>query len=135
LKDQLGSPRFDGERTVYRVRDRELDEIVALKLLRKELGASKSTLDRFRREVKLARRVTHRNVARTFDIGEHGGNRFRTDATYGLRSEPKRAGPEITPRTIVATLAGLKPGTTVYYRLVAEGVTTTVYGEPATFTH
>ncbi len=60
---------------------------------------------------------------------------YGTDATYGLRSEPKRAGPEITPRTVVATLAGLTPGTTVYYRLVAEGATTTVYGEPATFTH
>src|SRR5579862_1567181 len=35
-------------------------------------------LERFRREVKLARRVTHRNVARTFDIGEHQGERFLT---------------------------------------------------------
>src|SRR5579862_8124782 len=33
-------------------------------------------LERFRREVKLARRVTHKNVARTFDIGEHAGERF-----------------------------------------------------------
>jgi len=35
-------------------------------------------LERFRREVKLARRVTHKNVARTFDIGEHNGERFLT---------------------------------------------------------
>jgi serine/threonine-protein kinase len=35
-------------------------------------------LERFRREVKLARRVTHKNVARTFDIGEHDGDRFLT---------------------------------------------------------
>jgi serine/threonine-protein kinase len=35
-------------------------------------------LERFRREVKLARRVTHKNVARTFDIGEHAGERFLT---------------------------------------------------------
>ncbi|MBX3229489.1 MAG: protein kinase [Labilithrix sp.] len=63
--------------TVYRARDRELDEIVALKVLKKEL-ASEDMLERFRREVKLARRVTHRNVARTFDIGEDGGDRFLT---------------------------------------------------------
>src|SRR5258708_40177510 len=64
--------------TVYRARDRELDEIVALKVLRKDLGAAPDMLARFRREVKLARRVTHRNVARTFDIGDDAGDRFLT---------------------------------------------------------
>ncbi len=63
--------------TVYRARDRELEESVALKVLNQEL-ASKDMLERFRREVKLARRVTHANVARTFDIGEHEGIRFLT---------------------------------------------------------
>jgi serine/threonine-protein kinase len=63
--------------TVYRARDRELDEVVALKVLKKEL-ASSDMVERFRREVKLARRVTHKNVARTYDIGEHGGDRFLT---------------------------------------------------------
>src|SRR3954469_23070800 len=64
--------------TVYRARDRELEEIVALKVLRKDLAATAGMLERFRREVKLARRVTHRNVARTFDIGDHEGERFLT---------------------------------------------------------
>src|SRR5262245_65726135 len=64
--------------TVYRARDRELDELIALKVLRKELGQAADMLERFRREVKLARKVTHVNVARTFDIGEHGGDRFIT---------------------------------------------------------
>ncbi|MCW5836663.1 MAG: protein kinase [Labilithrix sp.] len=63
--------------TVYRARDRELDEVVALKMLKKEL-ASADMVERFRREVKLARRVTHKNVARTYDIGEDGGDRFLT---------------------------------------------------------
>lgn len=67
-----------GMGTVYRARDRELDEIVALKVLRRELASAPGILERFRREVKLARRVTHRNVARTFDIGEHEGDRFLT---------------------------------------------------------
>ena len=67
-----------GMGTVYRARDLELDEVVALKVLRPELVAAPGILDRFRREAKLARRVTHKNVARVFDIGEHEGEKFLT---------------------------------------------------------
>ena len=67
-----------GMGSVYRARDRELDEVVAVKVLRRELIAQPGILDRFRREVKLARRVTHTNVARVFDIGEHDGEKFIT---------------------------------------------------------
>jgi serine/threonine-protein kinase len=63
---------------VYRARDTELDEIVALKMLHGEFGSDPRMLARFRQEAKLARRVTHKNVARTFDIGEHGGAKFLT---------------------------------------------------------
>src|SRR5262249_4469636 len=48
--------------TVYRARDVELDELVALKVLRRELVDSPDSLEHFRREVKLSRRVTHHNV-------------------------------------------------------------------------
>ncbi len=64
--------------SVFRALDRELDEEVALKILRPELAATQDALVRFRREVKLARRVTHTNVARTYDLGEHDGIRFLT---------------------------------------------------------
>src|SRR5437868_6511635 len=74
----LGMLGSGGMGTVYRARDRELDEVVALKVLKAELAATSGMLERFRREVKLARRVTHKNVARTFDIGEHEGERFLT---------------------------------------------------------
>ena len=67
-----------GMGSVYRAHDLELDEPVALKLLRRELLGQPGILDRFRREVKLARRVTHPCVARTFDIGVHGADRFLT---------------------------------------------------------
>jgi eukaryotic-like serine/threonine-protein kinase len=66
--------------SVYRARDTELGEIVALKFLRPELVQSPEILERFRREVRLARRVAHRHVARVYDIGEHGRDRFLTMA-------------------------------------------------------
>ena len=53
---------------VYRARDTELDEVVALKVLQSDLVSSPEMVERFRREVKLARRVTHPNVARMFDM-------------------------------------------------------------------
>ncbi len=67
-----------GMGTVYKVLDKKLDEIVALKMLQRSVVDQPGMLDRFRQEVKLARRVTHRNVARTFDIGEHDGENFLT---------------------------------------------------------
>jgi serine/threonine-protein kinase len=74
----LGLIGVGGMGSVYRARDRELEELVALKVLRKDLVSTPGMLDSFRREVKLARRVTHRNVARVFDIGEHQGDKFLT---------------------------------------------------------
>ncbi|MEM7154291.1 MAG: protein kinase [Myxococcota bacterium] len=59
--------------TVYAAHDRVVDEMVALKLL---ATPSERALERFRREVRLARRVTHRNAARTFDLGEYAGAHF-----------------------------------------------------------
>ncbi|WP_394837900.1 protein kinase [Pendulispora rubella] len=74
----LGLVGTGGMGSVYRARDLELDEVVALKVLRRELVNTPEMLARFRQEVKLARRVTHVNVARTFDIGEHHGEKFLT---------------------------------------------------------
>ena len=67
-----------GMGAVYRARDRELDEVVALKVIRSELAAQPAMVERFRREVKLARRVTHANVARTFELGVADGILFCT---------------------------------------------------------
>ncbi|MDC3955012.1 protein kinase domain-containing protein [Polyangium jinanense] len=74
----LGLLGVGGMGSVYRARDEELEEIVALKVLRQDLVNEPGMLERFRREVKLARRVTHKNVARVFDIGEHGADKYLT---------------------------------------------------------
>jgi serine/threonine-protein kinase len=66
-----------GMGSVYSAVDREVGETIALKLLAPGT-ANAEALERFRREVRLARRVTHRNAARTYDLGEHQGRRYLT---------------------------------------------------------
>ncbi|MBC8069969.1 MAG: protein kinase [Deltaproteobacteria bacterium] len=66
-----------GMGSVFAVADTQLGEEVALKVLESSPG-SKDSVERFRREVRLARRITHRNVARIFDIGEHAGAHYLT---------------------------------------------------------
>ena len=56
---------------VYEAVDRELNERVALKTVRFDLAQKEQTLERFKREIQLARRVTHPNVCRTFDVFRH----------------------------------------------------------------
>ncbi|PYQ23784.1 MAG: hypothetical protein DMF79_03085 [Acidobacteria bacterium] len=71
ILDEVGK---GGMGVVYRARDRQLDEVVALKVLRGEaLRDDPSLLDRFKQEIKLARKITHKNVLRTHDFGESDG--------------------------------------------------------------
>ena len=53
---------------VYAARDLELREAIAIKLLRPEIARNERVLERFKREIQLARRVTHANVCRVFDL-------------------------------------------------------------------
>ncbi|MGC1905299.1 MAG: protein kinase [Candidatus Acidiferrum sp.] len=56
---------------VYEAEDLELNERVAVKTARFEASAGPHEIERFRREIQLARRVTHPNVCRTFDVFRH----------------------------------------------------------------
>ncbi len=67
-----------GMGAVYQARDQELDRIIALKVIRPELAANPSILQRFKQELILSRHVTHKNVVRIFDLGEAGGTKFIT---------------------------------------------------------
>ena len=58
---------------VYKARDRELDDLVALKMLQRDLWGDPSQLERLKSEIKLARKITHPNVLRTYDFGEVDG--------------------------------------------------------------
>ncbi|MGB8782058.1 MAG: protein kinase [Terriglobales bacterium] len=59
---------------VYEAEDQELRERVALKTIRPEILAQPNAQTRFKREVRLARQVTHPNVCRIFDLFRHKGD-------------------------------------------------------------
>jgi len=63
---------------VYKVFDIDIKEKVALKLLRPEITLNKEAVERFSNELKLARRIGHRNVCRMFDLGRAEGTTFIT---------------------------------------------------------
>jgi len=76
VKEILGA---GGMGVVYRAFDRELQEPVAIKTLRPEAMAGGTVaLDRFKQEIRLARRIAHRNVVRTYDLGEQNGVYYLT---------------------------------------------------------
>ncbi len=93
---------------VFRARDRSLGELVAVKSILLEGSDAGATLKRFREEVRLARRVTHRNVARVFDLVEDSdGNVFLTmELIVGitLKGLLGRDGP---PQTVRAARIGI----------------------------
>jgi eukaryotic-like serine/threonine-protein kinase len=67
-----------GMGTVYKATDRQVDHIVALKLIRPEMAAHPAILARFKQELLTARRVTHKNVIRIHDLSEVDGVKFIT---------------------------------------------------------
>src|SRR5882724_823474 len=67
-----------GMGAVYKARDKELDRVVALKLIRPELAKNPEVLRRFKQELILARQVTHKNVIRIHDLGQAEGFKFIT---------------------------------------------------------
>ena len=67
-----------GMGAVYKAADREVDRIVALKVIRPEMASNPEILARFKQELVLSSKVTHRNVIRIYDLGEAQGVKFIT---------------------------------------------------------
>lgn len=63
---------------VFKTYDRKVGEVVALKLIRPEISINDKAIERFRNELKFARRIAHRNVCRMHDMGEDGFFRYIT---------------------------------------------------------
>jgi serine/threonine protein kinase len=58
---------------VYKARDRQTGDLVAVKVLHPAIASSAGLIERFTNELLLARRVTHKNVCRVHDLNEYGG--------------------------------------------------------------
>jgi hypothetical protein len=58
---------------VYKARDRETGEIVALKLLKPEIASDQAMMERFKNELLYARKITHKNVCRVYEFNRLGG--------------------------------------------------------------
>ncbi len=65
-----------GMGTVYKVRDLDLDRVVALKVVRPELTVNPEVMERFKQELLLARKISHKNILRIHDLGDHNGMKF-----------------------------------------------------------
>ena len=63
---------------VYRARDRETNEIVAIKVLLPDIAGDPAMAERFKNELRLSRRITHKNVCRIYDFNRIGDVAFIT---------------------------------------------------------
>ena len=65
---------------VYKVFDQKIGEVIALKVIHPEISLNEKAVDRFRNELRFARKIGHRHVCRMFDLGE-------TDHTFYITME------------------------------------------------
>jgi serine/threonine-protein kinase len=63
---------------VYKVFDTKVKEKIALKLIKPEIISDQETVERFRNELRFARKIRHKKVCQMFDLGESGGTHFIT---------------------------------------------------------
>jgi len=88
---------------VYKAFDKEINEKIALKLIRPEIAANKKIINRFQNELKIARKIAHRHVCRMYDLGKHEDIRFITmEYVSGedLKKSLVRMGPLIVKKAV-----------------------------------
>ncbi len=112
---------------VYEAEDLELGERVALKTVRAEIAHLEGAIERFRREIHLARKVTHENVCRIYDVFRHrpdgaaGGQGeitfFSMELLDGETLEKRlRDGGRMTPATALPIVRQMAGGLTAAHR-------------------
>jgi len=110
IVEELGA---GGMGRVYRAFDRKVGEDIALKLIKSEIATDRKTVERFRNELKTARRIRHKNVCGMFDLHEEGKSFFIT-MEY-IRGEDLKSLLRRTQHLAVATSLSIA-------RQVAEGL-------------
>jgi predicted Ser/Thr protein kinase len=104
---------------VYKVYDQKIGEAVALKIIHPEISLNQKAIDRFRNELRFARKIGHRYVGRMFDLGEDGG-RFYITMEYvegeDLKSFIRRSG-QLAPTKAVSLARQVCEGLAEAHRL------------------
>jgi pentatricopeptide repeat protein len=88
---------------VYKVLDQETNEKIALKLIKPEIAADKNSVERFCNELTTARKISHKNICRMYDLGRDKGSYFiAMEYVPGedLKSFIRQAAPLSAARTI-----------------------------------
>jgi serine/threonine protein kinase/tetratricopeptide (TPR) repeat protein len=65
---------------VYKATDKELNRTVAIKVVRQGVAGEEDALNRFKQELVLASKISHKNILRIHDMGEVAGMKFITMA-------------------------------------------------------
>jgi serine/threonine protein kinase len=90
---------------VYRADDLTLGQPVALKFLPDEAARDEGLLERFKNEVRIARRVSHPNVCRVYDVGDVEGTSSSPSSMSMGKTSPLCCGASVVcPRTRLSTL-------------------------------
>ncbi len=98
---------------VFKAFDRTIKEVVALKLIRPEISVNDRAIDRFKNELKVARKITHRNVCRMHDLG--------TEGFYSYITMEYVAGEDL--KRFIRRAGTLSPGKTIHIaKQVVEGL-------------
>jgi serine/threonine protein kinase/Flp pilus assembly protein TadD len=98
---------------VYRALDTKVGEEIAIKVIRPEIGADRTTIERFKNELKLARKIVHKSVGRVYDLNEERG-RFYITLEY-VRGEDLK--------TFIRSSGQMAVGTSIRVaRQIAEGL-------------
>jgi len=90
---------------IYRVEDKKIKEEVALKIILPEIAADKKTIERFSNELKMARKISHKNVCRMYDLNEEGGTHYIT-MEY-VAGEDLKSMIKMTKQLSVGTVIGI----------------------------
>ena len=75
ILDEIGK---GGMGVVYKTLDKEINEDIAIKILKSEISQDNAIIERFRNELKIARRISHKNVCRMYDLNKEEGTYYIT---------------------------------------------------------
>lgn len=93
----IGDLGKGGMGRVYKVLDKEIKEVVALKILKPEIAEDKKVIERFRNELKLARKISHKNVCGMYHLSKDENDTQYITMEYvpgeDLKSLIRRIGP------------------------------------------